>query len=229
LLDLLPVAVLISSDRDCTNIVGNVAARGLLNAPPIQNLSRSAPEGQKPPFTVYGNGQLISPNELPMQKAAATGVPVPRSECELRFDSGERVFIAGHSAPIFDDNGEPCGSIGAFVDITHIKRLEEQNRLLTRELSHRVKNTDSIIQAISYKTIRPLISPKSYATYEQMLIAIAKAHELLFEKTSAGAHLEEVIKAALGPIIGEMLQRVEIQGPALELSHQFAHAVIMIV
>ena len=104
-LDILPVAVMISADRESARIVGNVAARALLNATPIQNLSRSATEEKKPPFQVYAKGHLIPADELPMQKAAATGLPVPRSECELRFDSGQRIFIAGHSVPVFDDSG----------------------------------------------------------------------------------------------------------------------------
>jgi hypothetical protein len=56
-LDILPVAVMISTNRECTRIVGNVAARALLNATPIQNLSRSAPQDEKPPFQVYADAR----------------------------------------------------------------------------------------------------------------------------------------------------------------------------
>lgn len=229
LLDILPVAVLISSNRECTRIAGNVAARAMLQAPPIQNLSRSAPEGERPAFEVYGDGRLLSADDLPMQKAAKTGLPVAQSECELRFPNGQSVFLAGHSVPVFNDKDEVCGSIGAFVDITHIKRLESENQLLTKELSHRVKNTVSIIQALSHQTIRPLISPEQFKAYENRLTAIAKAHELLFEKTTGRCTLKEILKSILTPIVQGTSYNVELRGPpTLELPQSFIQSVIMI-
>ena len=227
-LDILPVAVMISSDRECTRIVGNVAARALLHATPIQNLSRSAPEEEKPPFQVYAKGQVVPSEELPMQKAAATGLPVPRSECELRFDDGQRIFIAGHSVPVFDDRGQASGSIGAFVDVTHIKQLEEENRLLTRELSHRVKNTVSIIQAISNFTIRRHVSSEHFDSYEKRLIAIARAHEILFENLSENVTVEKVVGSAVA-VLSAVSERISIRGPSLKLHPQFAQPVVMII
>src|SRR5579862_7478202 len=137
ILDSLPVAVMFSSDRECRLIEGNATARMLLRAQPGQNLSKSALEQEQPPFEVYANGRPVPASELPMQKAALTGKPVPRSECELRFKDGSRVFLSGHSVPILDRNGEVCGSIGAFTDVTHVVLLEEQNRINIEANKHK--------------------------------------------------------------------------------------------
>lgn len=134
ILDILPVAVLVGRGRDCASIEGNAAARALLRVPPGQNLSCSAPESERPDFEIHAAGRPVPPSELPMQRAAATGKPVHRSECELRFGSGETVCLAGHSVPLADENGTVRGSIGTFVDITRSKQLERQNQELMREL-----------------------------------------------------------------------------------------------
>jgi PAS domain S-box-containing protein len=134
LLDTLPVAVLFSLDRECHQMDGNAAARVLLRALPGQNLSRSANPRELPPFTVFVDGAPVAPDDLPMQKAARTGRPVPRSECEVRFPDGSHIFLEGHSVPLLDKAGAVCGSIGAFVDISAVKRLESENRALTAQL-----------------------------------------------------------------------------------------------
>ena len=135
IVDTLPVAVMIGTDRECSQIEGNVAARLLLRSPPGQNLSRSAPERELPAFEVFIDDKAVPARELPMQKAAATGKPAPRAECELRFADGSRAFIDGYSVPIFASNGDVCGSIGVFADVTPVKTLEEQNRRLSEEVA----------------------------------------------------------------------------------------------
>jgi PAS domain S-box-containing protein len=137
ILDMLPVAVFIGHGSDCAHVEGNTTAHMLLRSPPGQNLSRTAPEDEKPDFEVYAAGQPVPPSELPMQRAAATGKPVPRSELEARFANGDSVFLAGHSVPLVDEKGAVCGSLGTFIDITAIKQLERLNQQLARELAAR--------------------------------------------------------------------------------------------
>jgi two-component sensor histidine kinase len=163
-----------------------------------------------------------------MQKAAATGKAVPRSECEIRFADGESVFIAGHSVPMFNEKGQVCGSLGAYVDVTEIKRLEHRNRLLSGELSHRVRNIVATIHSISNQTLRGLLEPGDYQAYERRLLAIGNAHELLFERHSSRMSLDAIITAALSPIVGKELERVTLRGPSVGLHQDGAVSIIMI-
>ena len=229
ILDVLPVAIMLCTDRSCQRIEGNAAARALLRVPAGRNLSASAPLSERPDYEVCVGGKRATDDQLPMQRAAATGQPIVDSEYELRFRDGSRVVIAGHSVPIFDEPGEVCGALGAYVDITARKRLEEQNQFLADELSHRVKNTVAIIQAISRQTIRPLLPASEFNSYEQRLVAIAKAHDLLFAGMRFNAQVSELVQSALSPIAGKALARVRMSGPPIHLSPQASLTFMMVL
>lgn len=229
ILDLLPVAIMLCTDRSCDQIDGNAAARALLRVPAGRNLSASAPLSERPDYELCIDGKRATADQLPMQRAAATGEPIVDSEYELRFRDGSRVVIAGHSIPVFDDDGHVCGALGAYVDITARKRLEEQNQFLADELSHRVKNTVAIIQAISRQTIRPLLPDADFKSYEQRLVAIAKAHDLLFAGMRFNAQVGELVQGALSPIAGKALTRIRMSGPPIYLSPQASLTFMMIL
>lgn len=229
ILDVLPVAIMLCTDRGCDRIDGNAAARALLRVPAGRNLSASAPLSERPDYELCIDGKRATEDQLPMQRAAATGEPIVDSEYELRFRDGSRVVIAGHSIPVFDDDGRVCGALGAYVDITARKRLEEQNQFLADELSHRVKNTVAIIQAISRQTIRPLLPDADFKSYEQRLVAIAKAHDLLFAGMRFNAQVGELVQGALSPIAGKALTRVRMSGPPIYLSPQASLTFMMIL
>src|SRR6185503_6326947 len=48
------------------------------------------------------------------------------------------------------------------TDVTERKTLERQQRLLLRELTHRVKNTLAVVQSIAHQTIRGAPSPEEF-------------------------------------------------------------------
>jgi two-component sensor histidine kinase len=158
-LDVLPVPVLLTRDATAHDMRANLAGQRLFRADRQRNLSQSTVDPERPPFQVFSNDRLVPVDELPMQRAAATGKPVEQSECELRFDDGSSIFILGHCVPLFDKAGKVRASLGAFVDITDRKRLETENLLLTRELAHRAKNTITLIQSIASLSQRSVSSP----------------------------------------------------------------------
>ena len=173
-LDTLPIAVLVGRGRDCAEVDGNSAARMLLRSPPGQNLSRSAPESEKPGFEIFVAGRPVPASELPMQRAAATGKPVHRSECEVRFASGDRVFLSGHSVPLVDDEGTARGSIGAFVDITETKQLERQKQQLTRELQLLNAKLEQMSAAVGQAPGREPVSAEPYEADEIAAVLTAR-------------------------------------------------------
>lgn len=142
ILDAVPAMTFIAHDRACQKITSSRAAYELLKLPYGANTSKSATADEPPRnFRLMKDGRELSADELPVQRAAATGEPVRDCELTLAFEDGSSTCIYGHAVPLLDANGSVRGAVGAFVDITGHKRLEEltirqeiQRNLLEREI-----------------------------------------------------------------------------------------------
>jgi len=123
--DAVPGMALISRDPACRRITGSRVAYELLRLPHGANISKTAPEEERPSnFRAVRDGQELPPTELPLQKAAATGQEVRDSEYALLFDDGTSRDMFGNAAPLLDHEGNVRGATGVFVDITQRKRAE---------------------------------------------------------------------------------------------------------
>jgi len=71
------------------------------------------------------DGQVIPAEELPMQKAAATGQPVNDYEFDVVYPDGSSRTLLGNAIPLLDQVGKSRGAVSAFLDITESKRAEE--------------------------------------------------------------------------------------------------------
>jgi two-component sensor histidine kinase len=229
LVEALPVAILISTDGDCSQIWGNAAARELFRLPEGRNFSRTAPANELPPFEVYANGEPARPEDLPLQRAARTGQPVAKSECEIRFLSGRRIFIAGHSIPIRNTAGELCGSLGAFLDVTPERQEVETSAMISKEMSHRLRNTIALIQFISRSSLEPLIGPAAYATYEHRLVSLANYQDLLHRDSWRGAQLAKIVDLATAGLGAGTALQISASGPDVSVSDPIALALSMIL
>ncbi len=124
ILDAVPVPVLIAHDAACRHITGNRAASEQLRESRGQNLSQSAPPGERPAFRQIKNGAEIPADLLPMQQAAATGKPIYGCDLTLLFEDGTQREEIANAVPLLDESGRPRGAVGASMDITELKRTE---------------------------------------------------------------------------------------------------------
>lgn len=124
LMDAIPVAILISRNADNQQMTANRAAEELLRLPHGRNPSQSGPDGDRPDFQVWADGRQLMPEELPMQRATATGQAVSGAEIEIVFPDGERKSVLSSAYPLFDESGAVRGCICADVDIRVRKRRE---------------------------------------------------------------------------------------------------------
>jgi hypothetical protein len=122
LFELLPVGVAIARDRDCREMVANSAFCRTLGIASETNPSKTGVQAARLPFRVVNEGAEVPGEDLPLQVAAREGVEV-NSLCRIIRDDGITVILQGRSAPLFDDNGNSCGSIGIFVDVTERENL----------------------------------------------------------------------------------------------------------
>ncbi|MBE9189898.1 PAS domain S-box protein [Gloeocapsopsis crepidinum LEGE 06123] len=135
LFDVIPIGIAIAQDPECRYIRINPALAKLLNHPVDATASKSTPLEDQASFKIYSNGRELLATELPMQYAAANGVDVLDQEFDVVTDNGSSVKLLSYAAPLFNEQGQCRGSIGAFLDITERKRIEEQERFLAEASS----------------------------------------------------------------------------------------------
>jgi PAS domain S-box-containing protein len=129
LMEAVPVGIFISQDTECRWMSGNQAAYDLLRRPRGSNLSKAGPENEKPMnFRAMRNGKEIPLADLAMPKAAATGQAFRNQEMDFEFEDGDTVNVLGNVVPLLDEKGGPRGVVGAFLDVTGLKRAEDALR-----------------------------------------------------------------------------------------------------
>lgn len=107
-------------------------------------------------------------------------------------------------------------------DITQRKALEERQRLLLSELSHRVKNTLAVVQAIAHQSLRSSTSLQEFAAcFDGRLSALAAAHTLLADSDWRGADLATLAREQLAPYAADG-ERFTVQGPPVLLPAEYA-------
>jgi PAS domain S-box-containing protein len=167
ILDAVPGMALIAQDPAGRTITGSRVAYELLRLPYGTNISKSAPEGERPStFRLVRDGQELSPSELPVQKAAATGQEVRESEVTLLFDDGTSRDVFGNAAPLLDREGKVRGAVGVFVDITEHKRaelaLQESQAALARVT--RIVAMGELTASIAHEINQPLAAVATNAS-----------------------------------------------------------------
>ena len=160
LFDTIPMSINISYDVECRKIIGNRFFEDLLNIVPGSNISQSAPLSEKPNFKAYLNGKEIPAEELPMQRAAATGKPIYKDEFDLLLDDGNILKFYGHAAPLFDDQGRVRGAVGAFDDVTERKQTQ---LLMKKDLEALTRMHELSEMPIKTSGIQPLLQEIMYA------------------------------------------------------------------
>ena len=103
---------------------------------------------------------------------------------------GPRTLLL-HAQPL---DGEQLILFG-MVDITERKKNEEERELLSRELSHRVKNIFAVIQALATQTDGHIQSVEAFKeAFLGRLHALASAHGILLETQWQGADLKVLVE-----------------------------------
>ncbi len=94
-------------------------------------------------------------------------------------------------------------------------RAEAEQRLLNHELSHRLKNTLAIVQAIVSQTLRRVSDTAAVSALTGRIQALGSAHEVLLQQSWSNASLRQVIVRVM--TLHASPERVTIDGPDVPL------------
>jgi PAS domain S-box-containing protein len=123
-MEIAPVAIWIGHDLQCHNITGNRMANEYYESKLGENVSPEVTSVRR----VFSRGIELTAEELPMQKAALKDIDVRNEEIDVLLPSGEWRGLLGSASPLHDAGGCVRGSVGAFIDITERKKIEEELR-----------------------------------------------------------------------------------------------------
>lgn len=135
---------------------------------------------------------------------------------------GKRIPFTPYPTPLFDGDGNLVGAVNMLVDISRHKHAAERQQGLINELNHRVKNTLATVQSIAAQTFRGHAEVLRIDRFEERLMALAKAHDILAAEQWRRASLDQVLWQVLLPLrVGD---RVHLVGPAVNLTPKMALA-----
>ncbi len=128
IMQVLPVGVAVAQDPECGVVTGNAALSELQGF--LRGAEPHTEEGRRAAVfeNVFSNGEALPPDQLPLQRAAATGRPVESLELEVRDADGSSTWLLSSADPLFDEDGSVRGAVGAFYDVTSRKRMEDTLR-----------------------------------------------------------------------------------------------------
>jgi two-component system CheB/CheR fusion protein len=115
-------------------------------------------------------------------------------------------------------------------DVTDRKAWERQQRLLLRELTHRVKNTLAVVQSIAHQTVRGAPSLEEFVRrFEGRLVALGNAHNLLVESDWRGADLRALALSQLQLHAGAGPNRAQLTGEPFNLPAELATPLALVL
>jgi two-component system CheB/CheR fusion protein len=115
-------------------------------------------------------------------------------------------------------------------DVTERKTWEKSQQLLLGELSHRVRNTLAVVQAIARETARHTSDPAGFVDeLEGRIAALGRAHSLLIDSNWKGADLGVLAREQLAPYVAKTPSRIRLEGEAVTLPPDLATPMALVL
>lgn len=173
-----------------------------------------------------------------MRELAAAVESASSYETEYRVTQkdGSVRWVAARGRCQPDASGRAMRCPGTVVDITDRKHAEEARELLTRELSHRIKNIFTVVNGLVTLSSRGRPEAQVFAAgLRDRLFALAQAHEYVrphspeSAATMGGETMFGLLRLLLAPYLQEGHPRVEISGDDVAINEKSATALALIL
>jgi PAS domain S-box-containing protein len=215
LLEVLPAAVYVC-DLDGVVVRYNKMAAELWGRSPIPGDANELYCGSHRLYKP--NGELLPHDETPMADAMRDGISLRNIEVQIEQPDGRRLSVLVSIDPLRDEKGNIIGAINCFQDITQHK-LAQQQKLQIDELNHRVKNSLATVLSIAGLTFKNTEAAEQAKIFENRLIAVARAHDVLARQNWEHASLHDIVRDVVAPFCSG---RLEFDGPEVRIEHGLA-------
>ena len=116
-----------------------------------------------------------------MALALKEGRPIQGKEAVAERPDGTRIPFIPFPTPLHDESGKLIGAINMLVDISERRQAETQQRVLMRELNHRVKNNMQMLQSMLFNAMRQTQNMEARRVLEDLsnrIMAMAAAQQI---------------------------------------------------
>jgi two-component sensor histidine kinase len=180
-------------------------------------------------------GWLTAASLLLLAIGAAVALAVSReiSASVRGLGADAKALAAGEAVPLVPDRFQEIAEVRTALHDAAAQlrareaeeqRAHQRQQLMINELNHRVKNTLFTVQSLARQSLgRPADSPGLQA-FNERLMALARAHDLLTQSVWEGADLKEILEETLEPY----LDRTVLAGPSAALTPNAALALSMV-
>lgn len=135
--DAAPVGLAIADSPDCRHIRPNRALAKMLGVERSANVALVDTEMRTRPYELRLDGRPMRQSESPMRIAVTQARVVEGVEFELLM-AGASLSMIAYAAPVLDHGRSVVGAIGVVIDITDMRRAdEERERLLAEAITAR--------------------------------------------------------------------------------------------
>ncbi len=144
--------------------------------------------------------------------------------------TGETVWADLSVSLLRDPAGKPLSFVSVVMDSRERKKAQDQLQLVLAEANHRVKNLLTIVSAIVGNSSRSANTVEDLGNAITLrLQGIAASHDLLMGKSQLGGDLDTLIRRQLEIFTDCATERVNLDGPPIQLSPQAVHAFGMVL
>jgi len=142
---------------------------------------------------------------------------------EVRHRTRDGRMLAVETRIVLETMGAKRLALESTRDITERKQWESHLRLLLGELTHRVRNTLAVVQAVAHQSLRTSTSGQQFVErFDGRLAALASAHTLLVNSDWHGADLATLAQSQLEAYRPDNPARVRIEGDPVTLPADLA-------
>ncbi len=157
-------------------------------------------------------------------------------EYRLRHHSGEYRWTLGRALPVRGPDGAIIRWVGTCTDIHDQKQIGQQNEILSRELSHRIKNIFAVVNGLIGLSARQFPEMRDFAKQMQSRVAaLGRAHDYVRPHSEESARhdgpsgLKSLLLELLSPYQALDEGRLTIEGDDLPVDDRGATPIGLVI